>query len=506
MTLLLPQNIRRAFSLGHGSAFEGVFYTGRPLNDHPPIQNTLDFAFSPIPFRFWPKVGRIRFRLNNRPGAVEALSKALSNHGVSIIYSEYSRTAHRYSIWNVVVIFEIVVYESQFDPETTTYKPTLQALSALPSKMCAEAADYLFVDKEDIRHRNAIDIWPLSSLSYFHHVSRSLRSVAQEGWQYESFRLDSQPEGLVTPKSSRFPAILGKYFPKDEQHRTCAYADFSTTDVLLRVAIIPNDRLHRFAEIVVKYERFAPPDSSRGFCAHITGMVPQFMRIWHMNNFTNENEEYVEKGSMNLLVEDTHSTEGDEGDVSRHFLELREEIKHTPFLASIGQSFIIEAGVKPLCQAEVRNRLFVEESRSEEGEIRFDVFVSYANQDRDLARRVREALEHADLTCFMANRDLPKGPGAVFSDEIRAAILRSREMVLLWSQHASKSEWVCSEWSAFWILGRIVTPVLYQTTADSLPLRLRQLECADAADLAPFVAALSERKAHYRLMESVSVL
>lgn len=117
-------------------------------------------------------------------------------------------------------------------------------------------------------------------------------------------------------------------------------------------------------------------------------------------------------------------------------------------------------------------RLQVQNQRYE-----YDVFLSYANPDRDEARTLHGRLAEAGLRTFMAEKTLR--PGDAFADEIRKALRGSRELWLLVSPSSSKSEWVTTEWGAAWALEKTILPILLRCSHDALPDRLRQIHCLD---------------------------
>jgi TolB-like protein/Flp pilus assembly protein TadD len=71
------------------------------------------------------------------------------------------------------------------------------------------------------------------------------------------------------------------------------------------------------------------------------------------------------------------------------------------------------------------------------------VFLSHASQDSSVALCVCEALEHADMTCWIAPRDV--SPGAFYADEIVHAIDAAKALVLILSQNAVASPHVLRE-------------------------------------------------------------
>lgn len=72
-----------------------------------------------------------------------------------------------------------------------------------------------------------------------------------------------------------------------------------------------------------------------------------------------------------------------------------------------------------------------------------DVFISHSKEDKAIADAVCAALEARHIRCWIAPRDVP--PGAEWAEAILNAINESRVMVLVFSAHSNKSEYVLRE-------------------------------------------------------------
>lgn len=107
----------------------------------------------------------------------------------------------------------------------------------------------------------------------------------------------------------------------------------------------------------------------------------------------------------------------------------------------------------------------------------YDVFLSYASVDRQEAITLYNAILEAGGKAFVAEKDIH--PGDDFADKIRIALCNSKELWLLVSPQSIKSDWVISEWGAAWALEKKIIPILHRCAYDSLPDRLRKLQCID---------------------------
>lgn len=71
-----------------------------------------------------------------------------------------------------------------------------------------------------------------------------------------------------------------------------------------------------------------------------------------------------------------------------------------------------------------------------------DVFISYARENRPQAEQIARSLAAMGLDCFW-DTEIP--PGQTWSDYIEAKLDAARVVVVLWSQHSTKSQWVREE-------------------------------------------------------------
>jgi uncharacterized membrane protein YhaH (DUF805 family) len=71
-----------------------------------------------------------------------------------------------------------------------------------------------------------------------------------------------------------------------------------------------------------------------------------------------------------------------------------------------------------------------------------DVFISYAREDRARAEQVARGLEALGLEAFW-DTDIP--PGQTWADYIEGKLAACKAVVVLWSEHSTKSQWVREE-------------------------------------------------------------
>ena len=105
-----------------------------------------------------------------------------------------------------------------------------------------------------------------------------------------------------------------------------------------------------------------------------------------------------------------------------------------------------------------------------------DIFLSYAEEDRETARRVALLLESAGWSVWW-DRRIPAGK--TWRQVIDTALREMACMVVLWSRHSIVSTWVSEEAEEGRSHGRLV-PVLIEKVLP--PLGFRSIQAADLSD------------------------
>ncbi|HXV82486.1 MAG TPA: TIR domain-containing protein, partial [Candidatus Binatia bacterium] len=102
-----------------------------------------------------------------------------------------------------------------------------------------------------------------------------------------------------------------------------------------------------------------------------------------------------------------------------------------------------------------------------------DIFLSYANEDRETARAVAGLLESAGCTVWW-DRRIPAG--RTWRSMIEEALRDMRCMVVLWSAHSVESDWVKEEAEEARALGKLI-PVMIEPVKP--PVGFRSIQAAD---------------------------
>jgi hypothetical protein len=106
-----------------------------------------------------------------------------------------------------------------------------------------------------------------------------------------------------------------------------------------------------------------------------------------------------------------------------------------------------------------------------------DVFISYANEDREQAKALAAALEQEGVTVWW-DRKIPFGKD--FDKVIEKALSEAKCVLVLWTHSSAQSRWVRAEASD--AAGReVMLPVLLEHDV-KIPLEFRALQAADLRD------------------------
>jgi adenylate cyclase len=105
-----------------------------------------------------------------------------------------------------------------------------------------------------------------------------------------------------------------------------------------------------------------------------------------------------------------------------------------------------------------------------------DVFISYARPDEPMAKRVVDALTAAG---YRAWRDDQLPAHRAYAEVIEERLMAASAIVVLWSAHAAKSQWVRSEAD----VGRNAGTLLQVTLDGTIPpMPFNQIQCADLSE------------------------
>jgi len=121
----------------------------------------------------------------------------------------------------------------------------------------------------------------------------------------------------------------------------------------------------------------------------------------------------------------------------------------------------------------------------------YSVFVSHATADKWIATMICEKIEAAGASFFRDDYEIHSGdeiPG-----EIRTAIRRCKEFVVLFTPSSKDRTWVHAEMGAAWLLKRRIVAILCHTEMNSIPGMLQSQKAIALNDIANYLSELGTR-------------
>ena len=476
--LFISHELLRPLLIGSQARLFGIYYPSK----YKTCTVEHDFVLSPIPHKLWPRIGRYIIRTRHDTTAIKEISNLLFRKNISILFSDAIRSGYRFDTWNLTVAFESLGEGNtlQYKTNASIYRETFEMIRKTKSLIEDSFPDLLFKDEKDIQLKESVIDIPHTALPYFDQEFL----LCKEDWCYKPFTVeyDESKGNIISDSEGTFSAIIRRISTEDE----CLV--FITTDIrdmTIRAAIITTSHQRRLFEATYDYERNGPPDTSRGILAHVLSCLPHDYSVWKMTNRTRTSSSNMEKGSTSFILEDRSKTDNAWINQAQNRLE---QIKNEPLPSILKHLDIVDVDVKPLSVMRIASRLEADMNKRHA----FDVFLSYCSTDVASATKIQKALESEGLRCFMANKELEGGEP--FSEEIRKALLKSKEVCILFTLNSKNSEWVITEWGAAWALGKTTVPILLRTDPSNLPERLRALQCRDFHELPKYVSEVVRRQ------------
>jgi hypothetical protein len=121
----------------------------------------------------------------------------------------------------------------------------------------------------------------------------------------------------------------------------------------------------------------------------------------------------------------------------------------------------------------------------------YDVFVSFATPDREIAEEVTRLLEAQGLRVFFSPKELEGGDS--WEEKIRIALVGSGELCLIISKASLNREWVLTEWGAAWATKKRIAPVLVDVDVKDLHNRLQSNQCVRLAEIGNYFTQAAKR-------------
>lgn len=90
--------------------------------------------------------------------------------------------------------------------------------------------------------------------------------------------------------------------------------------------------------------------------------------------------------------------------------------------------------------------------------MQYDIFLSYAHQDAEIAASIAKKFDEAGYRCFMAEKDI--SPAKEWNEEIYQVIVNCKVVLVLITPRSKESLWVAAEAGAAWALKKMLVPAL----------------------------------------------
>jgi hypothetical protein len=472
-----PELLEHSFVRRDGVMY-GIYYLPRDTEDYGEILVKHDLMLTPIPHRFWSRAARLNLRIRHQPGMIHKISEFLARNRTSILHSESTRSGYRYENWSFYIVFEDLVGNLDFDPEQSVYLQTIARLDELEYALNHECRSALFFDEKDIDLSMPVTALHNTALAYFHNYVQVAKNDSKLGWLFDPFEMKCTGTGMLECSNGDLAGILKsrERMCKEKLVPTVVFTGLDTRYLNLRTAIIPQDVLPRFFQLVVEYTRSGQPDSCCGLISSLTDLFPPGYNVWSSHNRTLRSTEKSERGSMVFLIEDRSKDFRSAGATIEEASSRLSDLNSTISLPE-GVNIVFEPpSVRPVTLENVRRT--VGEQLKGRGTV--DIFISYCHKDVKVANDLARRLEKAGLKCFVAPHVIE--PGNPIDDEVFQAIRDCKEICVLWTESSLLSYWVHTEWGAARVLNKKIVGVLYGITAEKLPGPLRMNQVVEFHD------------------------
>lgn len=97
---------------------------------------------------------------------------------------------------------------------------------------------------------------------------------------------------------------------------------------------------------------------------------------------------------------------------------------------------------------------------------RYDLFISYAFDDKALAKELKQKLEERNLRCFLAEKDI--AAGEQWQEQVLQAITDSARVLLILTPRSYNREWITLEIGMALALRKMVIPALNYVTVEQM--------------------------------------
>lgn len=108
-----------------------------------------------------------------------------------------------------------------------------------------------------------------------------------------------------------------------------------------------------------------------------------------------------------------------------------------------------------------------------------EIFISYASEDTEFARRLAAAFEQLGWSVWW-DKQIP--PGMDYAQVIEKAVTAASCIVVLWSKHSIGSRWVHTEAAVGADRHIVATVLIDETPGEQIPFEFRRLQAVNLKD------------------------
>ncbi|HEY6183795.1 MAG TPA: toll/interleukin-1 receptor domain-containing protein [Terriglobales bacterium] len=461
--LRLAPTILEQFGLRKGNVLFGVYYPRDSKRaDHQKATVDDDFMLTPLFPRLWDRAGCFIIRIKHEAKAFAKVAGFLAKERVSIYCSEFSRSGYRYGTWNIHAVANRLPKRLTYDRCCSGYTEAINFLEAVKQKMVKECADVLFVDPREPDLEQPVKLLHLSALSYFaHYYGHSRKSRPP----FVPFRLRVGQDGHLIDEQGEFAEVIKRIrsaTSRDLRH-SVFFVEADRRNFNMRLALFSGDKKNSIFVAKARYNSSGDWNEFRGLLARISEHLPKSCNIWKCSTEKLEVSEDHESGIIKMVVEDvdTHiSLQGKIRRIEESLVKLSNNFAHRTK---------VEKPRVQLASVDYCTRR-IDADYVPESEKHSQVFISYHKPQRAKAELLRSMLQARGLNAWLDDKDLTRGEWA---QQIKNALARAKEFVLLWSPACRHSEWVMTEWITAALRRIPITIFLVSGRARDLPEQLR---------------------------------
>lgn len=502
--LQFHENVLEGLQVYNGAVLSGVYHPRSKKSDSVD-RIKYHFMLSPIPYHLWPKTARFKIRLKQQETGgqttgMRAISDFLQKRNVSIVYSFSSRSAHRYSTWDIHVVFDNISIgdlKDDYDPTNSYYKTIWESSEAIKAEMQSAYQDFLFSDDNDVDLKDSVICRVNTACHFFYYNTERLLMSGEKNSDkiYRPFTLRYNNGNFSPVEKGVISEVVNLLEPNNSDFLlpSICFAESDSHYLNTRIIIIPKKLRQQFFKISMFHERIEKDGinnpNSRGLLNYIVTKLQEFdYKMWKSSTLLYEcRQSSYGSGKMSLFVESKKLFEDSAAEDKRASLEK--------YLDSLNENSSNELGLKPDYLQHIRIKARVEKVYPEvinryfyknrnhliRNENRYDLFISYSHADSKYCDLLFDVLSKERVKIF---RDITRvGSGDILSSKVEDGLRNSREFCILLSENSDNSKWVSTEWGAASILKKHMTiirlPSYSKDKYEALDTRLKQLMYID---------------------------